>query len=88
MTYIILSIIIAGVGVGAFFWIKKLYSDIKHIQFKLDFAERQIEQTEGMVADYKKLLIDKAIRGKKDNEYIEKVKTASGDVLTDLANSM
>jgi hypothetical protein len=87
-TIIILSLILAGVGLSSFLWIKGLYKKNKSLKFKLDFAEKEIEQKRKNEEAYKKKI--DIIRKERDIaiEKNKKIDSASGSDLADIINGM
>jgi len=82
---IIITILVSGTS---FFVIRKILKDYRLLKLDNDWLNQRHDLDVAMKQDYKNLLIEKAMRAKKDEEFINTVKNADGSDLADLANSL
>ena len=88
MIYLILSLVIAGIGTGSFLWIKSLYGKNKSLKHELDVMIKMNIQIKENVIHYKEIIV----KLNKKDAYVEdlnnQIDNATGDDLTRLANSL
>jgi predicted Holliday junction resolvase-like endonuclease len=88
MTILILSGIIILVGITSFFVIKKLIGDKKSLQFKLDFADKQLDFYRKNRALYQRV-VEETTKDKKNADKIrEKIYSSDGSDLADILNEL
>jgi len=88
MSIIILSLIIAGISVGSFLWIKNLYKKNKSLKKINDSLDERIDFYQKNRQAYQAVL-DKLMEGKKDADTIkETVNNSDGSDLSDILNGL
>lgn len=88
MTILILSLVIAGIVIVTFFVVKHLVKKNKMLQLKVDYAEKEFEQVNKNIKNYK-LIIEKLNKKKVESAKVKNnIANATGGELTALANSL
>lgn len=85
---IILITIIAIMSTISFFVIKSLRSKNKSLQYKVDFAEKEIKSQYQNITNYKKIIV-KLNNKKVESDIVKKnINSASGSALASIVNGL
>ena len=84
----ILSLIIALIGTGSFFWIKILYKNNKSLKHKIDYLDTRIDFYQKNRQAYDSV-IEKLTEKKSNADKIrEKINSSDGSDLADILNEL
>ncbi len=88
MTILILSLVIAGICTGSFFWIKSLYAKNKSLKHNLDIQIMQNVQITKNITSYKTIIEKLNHKDKYVEDLNKQIDNATSSDLIKLANSL
>ena len=88
MIYLILSLVIAGIGTGGFFWIKGLYKKNKSLKTENEYLDQRIDFYQKNKQAYQAVTHKLMEKKKNAKVFEEKVNNSDGSDLSDLLNEL